>query len=240
MNTHQPSTASIPVVGVRTTRIYCRPDCRPGRDPLPENCIPFLDAPAARAAGFRACKKCRPDEVRAPRIRVGYATGTSPIGEVFVAATKRGLCALYVLTDDDLAPALDRLRDEWPDGDLIEDSEVGATYLPRVLTHLVEGAPCDDVPLDLRGTPFQLRVWEALRAIPHGTTTTYGALAETLGLSASAARAVGTACGANPVSLLVPCHRVVRAGGGLGGYEWGLDRKQTLLDIESGAALVPS
>jgi O-6-methylguanine DNA methyltransferase len=102
----------------------------------------------------------------------------------------------------------------------------------RAVAHVVEGNPCDDIALDLRGTPFQLRVWNALRAIPRGTTTTYGRIAEQLGLPSIAARSVGSACGANPVGLIVPCHRVVGAGGGLGGYYWGLDRKRALLEWE--------
>ena len=105
-----------------------------------------------------------------------------------------------------------------------------------VLAFVMEGATVDDLPLDLRGTQFQLRVWKAIRALPRGATTSYGA-----SLKPSACRGpprtVGTACGANPVSLLVPCHRVVRSGGGLGGYEWGLDRKRTLLELEAGGTL---
>jgi O-6-methylguanine DNA methyltransferase len=104
--------------------------------------------------------------------------------------------------------------------------------IERAWAHIKEGEPCDDVPLDLRGTPFQLRVWNALREIPRGRTTTYGAIAAGLGLAPVAARAVGAACGANPVGLIVPCHRVVAASGGLGGYYWGLDRKQALLEWE--------
>jgi methylated-DNA-[protein]-cysteine S-methyltransferase len=92
-----------------------------------------------------------------------------------------------------------------------------------------------DLPLDLRGTPFQLRVWQALLRIPYGETRTYGQLATLLGHS-GAARAVGAANGANPVAIVVPCHRVVASGGGLGGYGGGLDRKEFLLGLESGSS----
>src|SRR5205823_12097210 len=115
---------------------------------------------------------------------------------------------------------------------LEEDAAFAEEIGSKVIAHVVDGEPCDDIALDLRGTPFQLQVWEALRAIPRGETTSYGALARAIGLPPGASRAVGAACGANPVSLVVPCHRVVRTGGGLGGYYWGLDRKRALLEME--------
>lgn len=170
-------------------------------------------------------------EDRRPVVR--YGTGEGPVGPLFVAATGRGVCALYLLDDDDPAPGLERLRRVVPGGEPVADGDLARSVLPRVVAHVVDGAPWDDIPLDLRGTPFQARVWAALRSIPRGRTTSYGELACALGLPPGAARAVGGACGANPVSLLVPCHRVVRSGGSLGGYYWGLDRKQALLDLES-------
>jgi O-6-methylguanine DNA methyltransferase len=235
MNTEHRPTTNGPVVGVVTTGIYCRPTCRPGRDPKPENCVAFPDAAAARAAGYRACKKCKPDAETVPAheapVPVRYGVGPSPIGLVFVAETDRGVCALYLLDDEDPRPALDRLARDVPGASAVEDTSVAARLLPDVSAYLTSGAPFDH-PLDLRGTHFQLRVWQGLCAIPWGETTTYGGLAEAIGLPARAARAVGTACGSNPVSLVVPCHRVVRAGGGLGGYGWGLVRKQALLEME--------
>src|SRR5512135_666218 len=225
-----------PVVGVRTTRIYCRPVCRPGRAPRRDNCVPFLSPAVARAAGFRPCKQCRPDEVSdtepdAQMIR--YGMGETPLGFAFVATTDRGICGLYPLDREDAAPGLGRLRLEFPKAVLIEDHAAVETILARLRGYLYEGDPCSDLPLDPRGTPFQRRVWEALREIPRGETLTYGELAARLGLP-GAARAVGAACGANPISLLIPCHRVVRAGGAPGGYYWGLDRKLALLDLERG------
>ena len=229
-----------PVVGVRTTRIYCRPVCRPGRAPKPENCVPFADAEAARASGYRACKQCRPDDAEPPaRYRrstkpaetLGYAVGPTPIGPALVAMTPRGICSIYILDGDDPSPGLERLRRENPHATITEDPAIGP-YVERIVAYIVEGRPCDDLPLDLRGTPFQLRVWEALRTIPRGETVSYGDLARRLGLPPGASRAVGTACGSNPVGLIVPCHRVVRTGGGLGGYYWGLDRKKLLLELE--------
>jgi O-6-methylguanine DNA methyltransferase len=203
--------------------------------------VPFLNARAARAAGYRPCKQCRPDDPEPPaRLRerlagpltVRYGVGLTPVGFALVAATSRGVCALYLLDTPDASPALDRLRRKFPGATLEADPAAAEAVLPRVVAHLTDGVPCDDLALDLHGTPFQRRVWEALREIPRGRTTTYGALATFLGLPAVAARAVGTACGSNPVSLIVPCHRVLAAGGGLGGYYWGLDRKRALLDLE--------
>jgi O-6-methylguanine DNA methyltransferase len=232
MNTEHTLTTSAPVVGVKTTRIYCRPVCRPGRAPRPENCVPFADVASARAAGYRPCKQCRPDDPPAPRTVVRYGTGPSPVGTLFLAATERGVCALYMLDFEDPSPALSKLRRDVPGAAYVEDQAVTEAYLPRVEANLTDGRPCDDIPLDLRGTPFQLRVWKAISDIPRGETTSYGGIAAALGLPPGAARAVGTACGANPVSLLVPCHRVLRAGGGLGGYGGGLDRKRALLEME--------
>lgn len=231
-----------PVVGVTSTRIYCRPVCRPGRAPKRENCVPFLDAGAARVAGYRACKQCRPDDTFPPTrsqtpaaspLAVRFGVGLTPVGFVFVASTERGVCALDLLSDDDPSPALERHRRRLPGATFQADASASDPVVFRVGAHLSDGRSYDGVSLDLRGTPFRLRVWEALRSIPRGETTTYGGLARTLGLPPGAARAVGSACGANPVSLIVPCHRVVGAGGGLGGYYWGLERKRALLEMES-------
>jgi O-6-methylguanine DNA methyltransferase len=249
MNTTMLSSppATGPVVGVRTTRIYCRPVCRAGRAPRAENCIPFPDAEAARAAGFRPCKQCRPDDPEPParprrrdearafsgELTVRYATAETPFGVAFVAATDRGVCALYFLPDDDPAPGLERLRKDIKGATITFEFDPSVAFaIDRAVGHIDRGEPCDDVALDLRGTPFQRAVWDALRAIPRGETTTYGALAVKLGLPPGAARAVGTACGSNRVSLIVPCHRVLAAGGGLGGYYWGLDLKRELLERE--------
>jgi AraC family transcriptional regulator of adaptative response/methylated-DNA-[protein]-cysteine methyltransferase len=101
-----------------------------------------------------------------------------------------------------------------------------------VLRNLDGSQPHLDLPLDIRATSFQRRVWEAIRTIPYGETRTYAEIAAAVGAPA-AARAVGQACGANPVSIVIPCHRVVASGGGLGGYGWGLERKRWLLRHEA-------
>jgi O-6-methylguanine DNA methyltransferase len=155
---------------------------------------------------------------------------------VFVAATDHGVCAVYVLDSDDVASGLKRFREDFPNATYSVDPTLRQTVIQRIVDHLGEGRPIDDLPLDLRrGTPFQRRVWQALLRIPRGETMTYAGVARALGVP-GAARAVGSACGANPVSLLVPCHRVVREGGALGGFGWGLERKRMLLDWEQSTA----
>jgi AraC family transcriptional regulator of adaptative response/methylated-DNA-[protein]-cysteine methyltransferase len=235
--------ANGPVFGVSTTKIYCRTVCRRGGVPRRENCIPFLTAKDAQRAGYRACKKCRPDDISFPTrtvtstartpelIRLGV--GLTPVGFVCVASTEKGLCALYLIESDDPTPVLQRLHNDHPRATIVADPRLAEVLIPEINDYLEEGRIGESLTLDLRGTTFQLRVWEALRAIPRGATTTYGALAQSLGLAAGAARAVGGACGANRISLLVPCHRVVRAGSqGLGGYFWGLEKKRALLALE--------
>jgi O-6-methylguanine DNA methyltransferase len=152
------------------------------------------------------------------------------LGFICAALTDRGICALYLLDADDPAPALARLRADHPATTLVEDQAAVAALLPRVAAYVTEGKDVD-WPLDAPGTTFQKRVWDALRTIPWGETRTYGELARAIGVSGGA-RAVGAACGANPISLLVPCHRVVASGGALGGYYWGPDRKRALLEME--------
>jgi AraC family transcriptional regulator, regulatory protein of adaptative response / methylated-DNA-[protein]-cysteine methyltransferase len=233
-------TETGPVVGVRTTRIYCRPLCRPARAPKPENCVPFLNADLARTAGYRPCKQCLPDRVggRSESISsrtdatIRYGMGPTPVGVVFLALSERGICALLPLDGDEPAPGLTRTREEYPGADLRHDPGAVDPLLPRISAFLTGNDECRDLALDMsRGTPFQRRVWDALRSIPRGSTRTYGALANALG-EPHAARAVGTACGANPIALLIPCHRVIRSGGALGGYFWGLNRKRALLELE--------
>jgi methylated-DNA-[protein]-cysteine S-methyltransferase len=129
------------------------------------------------------------------------------------------------------------LRFDSPEAEVVADNKAIAPMLDQVAKVISGDQRADELPLDLHGTPFQMRVWEALRAIPRGDRCTYGELARRLGLPVAAARAVGAACGANPVSVLVPCHRVVGASGDLRGYRGGLPFKRALLDIESGDKL---
>src|SRR5699024_4038530 len=152
------------------------------------------------------------------------------LGRVLVAATERGLCA--VLLGDHEDDLLADLRRRFPRAELRAGSGRFQSTLDRVVSLIDQAAERPpSLPLDLYGTVFQKRVWDALQDIPPGRTTTYGELAQRVGLPGGA-RAVAQACGANPVSVVVPCHRVVDADGGLGGYRWGMERKRALLAQE--------
>ncbi len=170
--------------------------------------------------------------------QIRYAVEPCPLGNVLVAATARGVCAVFLGDDGQALRA--ELQARFPLAELIEQAaphlEAG---LAAVQAAMGEHPAARDLPLDLRGTAFQARVWEALRAIPTGETRTYAQVAAAIG-TPFAVRAVGTACGANPVSLLVPCHRVVGSSGKLTGYRWGVERKRTLLALERARKDVPT
>ena len=320
---------------VKTTGVYCRPSCgaRPAR---PENVAFHADAAAARAAGFRPCKRCKPDQpslaelhaekvaalcrhieqaeatptlaqlaaragmspfhlqrifksvtgvsprdwARAQRARrfcaalaqggrvtdavydagyasnsrpyaeaparlgmtprqyraggrsveIRFAVGESSLGAVLVAASRRGVCA--ILLGEEPEALVRDLQDRFPDADLIGNDPAFESTVARVLGVVEQPRLGLDLPLDLRGTAFQQRVWQALREIPAGSTASYAEIARRIG-QPRAARAVAQACGANPVAVAVPCHRVVRNDGALSGYRWGVARKRALLDRES-------
>jgi AraC family transcriptional regulator, regulatory protein of adaptative response / methylated-DNA-[protein]-cysteine methyltransferase len=164
---------------------------------------------------------------------IHYTTGASPLGRLLVAVTERGVCAVY-LGDSD--PDLEwTLRAEYPAADVRRGSGLADRWIGAIVDHLKGRQPDLDLPLDVQATAFQRRVWEELRTIPYGSTRTYGEIARRLG-EPGAARAVGRACATNPVCIVVPCHRVVREDGGLGGYRWGAKRKERLLARERRAA----
>ena len=164
---------------------------------------------------------------------IGYAVASSPFGWMIVGATERGICWLSLAGSE--AEAVGTLREEFPEAELHADDSL-ADYVDAALHSVREGTDLTESrkladALDLRGTVFQLRVWQALRAIPRGETRSYSQLARELG-EPNATRAVARACATNRVAVLVPCHRVVGAGGSLTGYRWGIDRKQQLLQAE--------
>ncbi len=322
------------VYAVSSTGIYCKPSCasrRPRRDR-----VVFFDAPAdASRAGYRACKRCRPDAVNAvdpwidkirracvylanvdghvslahlagrlggspyhfqrsfkrivgvsPReyadacrlekvkrglrkgsrvtdamIEAGYGSSSrfyeraasklamapqaygrggagmeiahavvdSPLGRLLVAATARGVCAVYMGSSD--AALVRDLEAEYPAAALTASHAGLKRWAAEIVRHLEGRRPRLDLPLDVQGTAFKWQVWNALSKIPYGETRTYKDVAASIGRP-SAVRAVAHACATNPVSLVIPCHRVVRAGGGLAGYRWGLSRKKALLAAE--------
>ena len=158
----------------------------------------------------------------------------SPFGPVLAMGTERGLSALAFAAETGRAAAQADLRARWPRADFIAAPEVLAPWVRAAFGGAEGGGQggVGPVALDLIGEPFQIKVWEALLAIPSGHVTTYGDLAAALGRP-GAARAVGTAVGRNPVGWLIPCHRVLRASGGLGGYHWGLPVKRAMLAWEA-------
>ena len=160
-------------------------------------------------------------------IRTAFAD--TPFGRLLVGATARGVCFLGFAEPDDAL--MGDLRRRFPRATVVTDDAGLRATLAAVLAYLREPAAGLSLPLDLRGTAFQRRVWDALQRIPPGETRTYGEVAASLG-RAEAVRAVARSCAVNPVSLAVPCHRVVGKDGGLTGYRWGLPRKRALLDAE--------
>ncbi|UCC48537.1 MAG: bifunctional DNA-binding transcriptional regulator/O6-methylguanine-DNA methyltransferase Ada [Gemmatimonadota bacterium] len=158
--------------------------------------------------------------------RIRHTTTACTLGRLLVAATDRGVCAVS-LGDDD-ASLTAALRDEYPHAEISRDDEGLGRWVEALLSYLDGRCRDVDLPLDVRATAFQRRVWELLRAIPSGETRSYSEMARQLG-APRAARAVARACASNPVSLIVPCHRAVRADGTPGGYRWGVERKQALL-----------
>ena len=160
---------------------------------------------------------------------IRFAIGACSLGAILVAATDKGICCILMGDDPELL-ARD-LQDRFPAAEL-EGADAGfAEVVARVVGFVEAPAIGLDLPLDLRGTVFQQRVWEALRQVPSGATVSYAELAERIGLP-SGARAIAGACAANPVAVAVPCHRVVRTDGALSGYRWGVERKRALLERE--------
>jgi AraC family transcriptional regulator of adaptative response/methylated-DNA-[protein]-cysteine methyltransferase len=160
--------------------------------------------------------------------RIGYALGNCPLGRILIAATPRGLCA--VMMGDDHAALVRALREQFTRAEVVADTELDS-MLARVVGEFAEHPATLDLPLDLRATAFQMRVWEALRRIPRGETRSYAELARSLG-QPTATRAVARACATNPVAVVVPCHRVIGSNGKLTGYRWGVERKKQLLAME--------
>ncbi|MEM7570272.1 MAG: bifunctional DNA-binding transcriptional regulator/O6-methylguanine-DNA methyltransferase Ada [Pseudomonadota bacterium] len=314
-------------IGVITTGIYCLPECS-ARPPRPENVRFFSSLADARHAGFRPCKRCRPDEAAqtqrvltactamaeapgpvalsqlarsagvsasqfqrsfkavlgitpkayglalrrarladalhqeptvtaalyaagyesaarfyetaadtlgmapsvhkagGPEQKVYFAVAETELGSLLAARTMVGLCALAL--GDDAEALLKTLQERYPKAMLAPDDDVLHAWLAATVSSIREPEKARALPLDIRGTAFQQRVWTALRAIPPGETKTYAQIAADIG-APKAVRAVASACAANKHALAIPCHRVIRTDGGLGGYRWGIARKRALL-----------
>lgn len=212
-------------IGVRTTGVYCVASC--GGRPLRKNVAFYATREQCRAAGLRACLRCKPD-INRETLRWGIAE--TSLGLVLVARSDAGL-RLVTLGDDaealkaDLAKRFKHARIVPDNAGLAADLKAVAKLIDRPDHRLT-------LPIDDQGTELQKALWAALREIPAGETASYADIARAIGRP-SAFRAVAQACGANPLAVITPCHRVVRSDGGLSGYRWGVERKRALLAREA-------
>jgi AraC family transcriptional regulator of adaptative response/methylated-DNA-[protein]-cysteine methyltransferase len=163
------------------------------------------------------------------KLQIYYALQPCELGMVLVAATEIGVCA--IMLGDTHAILEHNLRQRFPQAQLAQDEVLLAGWVGEVIQTLKTPAYGANLPLDIRGTAFQRRVWAALQEIPHGQTATYEQIASRIG-QPRAVRAVANACAQNKIAVIIPCHRVVRKDGGLGGYRWGMARKKALLEKE--------
>jgi AraC family transcriptional regulator of adaptative response/methylated-DNA-[protein]-cysteine methyltransferase len=170
-----------------------------------------------------------PGEIRArgAGVVIRFGRASTPFGSAFIAETPRGLCRLSFLDGRSDAGELDQLRAAWPKARFERDDPRAAELAAAIWSRGKAGHPTVTLPLAVTGTNFQVQVWRALLELEPGESVTYSALARKLG-KPNAARAVGSAVGANPIGWVIPCHRVLRAGGKLGGYRWGPARKQMI------------
>lgn len=170
-----------------------------------------------------------PGELGHGGLEIRYGVHKSPFGHCLIAVTKRGICQIAFLDRTDEAHVLSTIRERWPEALIKKDQEATHAYAERMFDGRRSKKPFH---LLIKGTNFQIQVWEALLRIPEGQTSTYAAIAKVIGKE-KAVRAVGTACGKNAIAYLIPCHRVLTSDGGLGGYRWGSWRKEALLLRES-------
>jgi AraC family transcriptional regulator of adaptative response/methylated-DNA-[protein]-cysteine methyltransferase len=161
-------------------------------------------------------------------VTIRFAIADTPVGRLLLAATERGICSIQFGNSDSALEA--GLRKEYPQAEIVRTDKALTTWV-RAVRDRIGGESTAALPLDIRATAFQRLVWEELRVIPSGVTRSYGEIAKRIG-QPRAARAVARACATNPVAVAIPCHRVVRENGALGGYRWGIQRKQKLLALE--------
>lgn len=191
-----------------------------------------LSGPSRLHDLFLRLERMTPGEFKAQAsgLTVRWGVADTPFGPALFACLDRGLCGLSFLGEGGQDTALDDLRHRWPGASLIEDAAAAREYAAALDARL-RGGTGKPLGLVLKGTPFQLRTWEALLQVPPGQVIAYRDLAALAG-APEAVRAVGTAVGQNPIACLIPCHRVIQATGALGGYHWGAPRKQVLLAFE--------
>lgn len=169
-----------------------------------------------------------PAEVKAGNIAIDYGLHPSPFGWCVIGITKRGICQLAFIETNSEAEARVCIHERWPHALLSRDQKKTAVYARQLFDAQAKRKP---LHLLVKGTNFQVKVWEALLRIPPGEVSNYGAIAQEIGLP-RAVRAVGTACGKNAIAWLIPCHRVLAGDGGMGGYRWGVERKEAILAWE--------
>lgn len=180
------------------------------------------------------CEAVTPGQYRrgGEGIEIRYGYHATRFGQCLLAATARGVCALRFVGPRGRGAELQAIATEWPRARLKADQSATSAIVARIFRATIAGAP---LTLHLRGTNFQIKVWEALLAVPEGTLVSYASLAQAIG-APRAARAVGGAIGRNPVAWLIPCHRVLRSLGEIGGYRWGAERKLAMLGWEAARA----
>lgn len=221
----------------QATAQFARSLLRDHRAALPTTLDAGLSNPSRLHELIVHAEAMTPGQVRrgGDGVEIAWGFHESPLGTALVAVTPLGICSIqFADSAADRRAAVARLRAEWPAATLVESTARTRKAARQALGSL--GAPSGPLALHVRGTNFQLKVWAALLGIAPGCVTTYEEIADAIGQPA-AARAVGSAVGRNPVSLLIPCHRVIRKSGGLGGYAWGLERKELILRAEDGRRL---
>lgn len=193
-----------------------------------------LSGPSRLHDLFVTTEGCTPGEYKAggAGVEIRYGFHPTPLGRVLLATTDRGLCFLGFVPEGEDGRGLEELRHDWPDARMVADPAATAPLVGRVFDPQVLAAGNGPLPVHVRGTNFQIKVWNALLDIPFGTVTTYADVARRIGHPTSA-RAVGNAVGANRISLLIPCHRVIRGTGVLDNYRWGPTTKRALLAWEA-------
>jgi len=216
----------------QATAQFARSLLREHRAALPTTLDAGLSNPSRLHELIVHAEAMTPGQVRrgGDGVEIAWGFHESPLGTALVAVTPLGICSIqFADSAADRRAVVDRLRAEWPAATLVESTARTRKAARQALGAL--GAPSGPLAVHVRGTNFQLKVWTALLGIAPGCVTTYEEIAAAIGQPA-AARAVGSAVGRNPVSLLIPCHRVIRKSGGLGGYAWGLERKEMILRAE--------
>jgi AraC family transcriptional regulator of adaptative response/methylated-DNA-[protein]-cysteine methyltransferase len=222
---------------VKTSGVYCRPSCN-ARPANPESVAFHASGEEALTAGFRACKRCKPDlfkqrtevQTMSDREIIHYVTVQLKFGPALVAQSGKGVAA--VLLGDEPAAMFADLQDIFPNACLEEGEGVMDKTAAKVARYIDDPRGKIDVPLDIRGTDFEKKVWDTLCRIPAGKTMSYSRIAHTINIP-GASRAVGSACGKNVLAVLIPCHRAVRSDGKISGYRWGPDLKRVILSMEA-------